>query len=143
MDWSWGKIYAIDLKAKGASYVGTKTDFIGGAPLPVTDLLIHPQDGAMYFAIGGRKVQSGLYRVTYAGKESTEPVLASTAKVSPEVAVRKALEQFHGKQDAKAADALLAIGESKRDATIPAAEHAALTATCLALYNLDAAITRD
>jgi putative heme-binding domain-containing protein len=105
MDWSWGKIYAIDLKAKGASYVGTKTDFIGGAPLPVTDLLIHPQDGAMYFAIGGRKVQSGLYRVTYAGKESTEPVLASTAKVSPEVAVRKALEQFHGKQDAKAAEA--------------------------------------
>jgi mono/diheme cytochrome c family protein len=45
--------------------------------------------------------------------------------------------------DAKAADALLAIGESKRDATIPAAEHASLTATCLALYNLDAAITRD
>jgi hypothetical protein len=45
--------------------------------------------------------------------------------------------------DAKAADALLAIGESKRDATIPAAEHAALTATCLALYNLDAAVTRD
>jgi exodeoxyribonuclease V gamma subunit len=39
--------------------------------------------------------------------------------------------------------ALLALGESKRDATIPAAEHAALTATCLALYNLDAAITRD
>jgi hypothetical protein len=45
--------------------------------------------------------------------------------------------------DAKAADALLAIGESPRDAKIPAAEHAALTATCLALYNLDAAITRD
>jgi hypothetical protein len=45
--------------------------------------------------------------------------------------------------DAKAADALLAIGESKRDPAIPAAEHAALTATCLALYNLDAAVTRD
>jgi hypothetical protein len=45
--------------------------------------------------------------------------------------------------DAKAADALLAIGESPREATLPAAEHAALTATCLALYNLDAAITRD
>jgi hypothetical protein len=45
--------------------------------------------------------------------------------------------------DAKAAEALLAIGESRRDATIPAAEHAALTATCLALYNLDAAVTRD
>jgi hypothetical protein len=45
--------------------------------------------------------------------------------------------------DAKAAEALLTIGASKRDATIPAAEHAALTAACLALYNLDAAITRD
>ncbi|MEK0438364.1 MAG: hypothetical protein RLZZ233_1335 [Verrucomicrobiota bacterium] len=45
--------------------------------------------------------------------------------------------------DAKAAEALLAIGESKRDAAIPDAEHAALTAACLALYNLDAAVTRD
>jgi hypothetical protein len=45
--------------------------------------------------------------------------------------------------DTKAAEALLALGESKRDATIPAAEHAALTATCLGLYNLDAAVTRD
>jgi len=45
--------------------------------------------------------------------------------------------------DPKAAAALLAAGESKRDAAIPAAEHAAFTATCLALYNLDAAITRD
>jgi hypothetical protein len=45
--------------------------------------------------------------------------------------------------DAKAAASLLAIGESPRDATLPVAEHAALTATCLALYNLDAAVTRD
>ena len=45
--------------------------------------------------------------------------------------------------DAKAADALLALGESQRDAAIPTTEHAALTATCLALYNLDAAVTRD
>jgi hypothetical protein len=43
----------------------------------------------------------------------------------------------------KAAAALLAHGESKRDPAIPAAEHAALTAACLALFNLDAAITRD
>jgi len=45
--------------------------------------------------------------------------------------------------DPKAAAALLAHGESKRDPAIPAAEHAALTAACLALFNLDAAITRD
>ncbi len=105
LDWSWGKIYAVDLKAKGASYTATKTDFIQGAPLPVTDILIHPQDGAMYFAIGGRKVQSGLYRVTYAGKESTEPVIPAAAKPAPEVVARKALEKFHGHQDPAAADA--------------------------------------
>ncbi len=34
----------------------------------------------MYFAIGGRKVQSGLYRVTYTGSESTEPVTDVTPR---------------------------------------------------------------
>jgi len=104
MDWSWGKIYAVHLKPQGASYAGTKEDFILGAPLPVTDLVIHPGDGAMYFAIGGRKVQSGLYRVTYVGQESTAPVKVDAPAPSAEVLARKALEQFHGKQDPKAAD---------------------------------------
>jgi hypothetical protein len=45
--------------------------------------------------------------------------------------------------DPKSADALLAIGESKRDATLKNTEQAALTAACLALLNLDAAQTRD
>ena len=45
--------------------------------------------------------------------------------------------------DAKSADALLAIGESKRDLTLPNTEQAALTAACLALLNLDAAQTRE
>src|SRR5207244_2287670 len=30
-----------------------------------------PKDGALYFAIGGRTTMSGLYRITYIGKEST------------------------------------------------------------------------
>lgn len=104
MDWSWGKIYAVQLKAQGASYVGVKEDFIQGAPLPVTDLAIHPRDGAMYFAIGGRKVQSGLYRVTYVGKESTDPVKYQAPAPAPEVIARKALEKFHGRQDPQAAN---------------------------------------
>ncbi len=105
MDWSWGKIYAVHLKAQGASYVGTKEDFILGAPLPVTDLLIHPGDGAMYFAIGGRKVQSGLYRVTYAGTESTAPARLAPPAPTAEAVARQALERFHGKQDPAAVDA--------------------------------------
>jgi putative heme-binding domain-containing protein len=59
----------------------------------------------MYFAIGGRKVQSGLYRVTYVGKESTDTVRYQAPGPSPEVIARKALEKFHGKQDPAAADA--------------------------------------
>lgn len=105
MDWSWGKIYAVHLKAQGASYVGTKEDFILGAPLPVTDLLIHPGDGAMYFAIGGRKVQSGLYRVTYSGTESTAPARLAPPAPTAEAVARQALERFHGKQDPAAVDA--------------------------------------
>jgi len=61
LDWSWGKLYAVHLKSDGSSYTATREEFLSGAPLPLTDAIIHPQDGAMYFAIGGRKVQSGLY----------------------------------------------------------------------------------
>ena len=38
----------------------------------------------MYFAIGGRKVQSGLYRVTYVGNESTAPVQARDRAITAE-----------------------------------------------------------
>ncbi|PAW65505.1 MAG: heme-binding protein [Opitutia bacterium Tous-C1TDCM] len=98
LDWSWGKLYAIHLAPDGASYTATKEEFISGAPLPLTDAIIHPKDGAMYFAIGGRRVQSGVYRVTYTGGESTAP---DTAKPAPSPArdLRRSLEVFHGKQD--------------------------------------------
>lgn len=94
MDWSWGKVYAVSLEQKGASYSGTKEEFITGAPLPVTDAIIHPKDGAMYFAIGGRRVQSGLYRVTYTGDESTEPV-TKVKEITPAAKLRHELEAFH------------------------------------------------
>ncbi|MGK0184729.1 MAG: putative heme-binding domain-containing protein [Verrucomicrobiales bacterium] len=100
LDWSWGKIYAVHLKPEGASYTATKEEFITGGPLPVTDAIIHP-DGAMYFAIGGRRVQSGLYRVTYTGKESTETVNHQPTKL-PLHELRKTLEAFHGKLDSNA-----------------------------------------
>ncbi len=72
-DWSYGNLYAVHLTPDGASYTGEVERFCFGTPLPLTDLVIHP-DGAMYFTIGGRKTQSGLYRVTYNGPESTAPV---------------------------------------------------------------------
>jgi len=104
LDWSWGKIYAVHLEAKGASYSGVKEDFISGSPLPVTDAFIHPGDGAMYFAIGGRRVQSGLYRVTYTGSEDTAPVTPDTT-LTDATKLRHELEAYHGKADPKAIEA--------------------------------------
>ena len=101
LDWSWGKLYAVHMKPDGASYTSTKEEFITGAPLPITDAIIHPGDGAMYFTIGGRRVQSGLYRVTYVGKESTE-LVATRPAINEATKLRRSLEVFHGKQDPKA-----------------------------------------
>ncbi|PAY16185.1 heme-binding protein [Rhodopirellula sp. SM50] len=101
LDWSWGKLYAIHLEPSGSSYTATKEEFVTGAPLPITDAIIRPQDGAMYFTIGGRRVQSGLYRVTYVGDQSTEPVQAKATKNKARQ-TRHMLEAFHGQQDPQA-----------------------------------------
>jgi len=45
--------------------------------------------------------------------------------------------------DADAARSLLAVGEAKRDESLDPAEHAALTAVCLAILNLDESLTRE
>ncbi len=71
-DWTYGKIYAVHLQPRGATYTATFETFVQGKPLPVTDVVVN-HDGAFYFTIGGRRTQSGLYRVTYVGDESTAP----------------------------------------------------------------------
>jgi putative heme-binding domain-containing protein len=76
-DWSYGKMYAVHLEPNGAAYKATAEEFVTGTPLPLTDLVINPTDGAMYFAIGGRRTKSGLYRVTYTGTEATAPAKPS------------------------------------------------------------------
>ncbi len=75
-DWSYGKLYAVHMTPQGSTYTGTFEEFASAQPLPLTDILINPNDGAMYITVGGRRVQSGLYRVTYIGSESTAPAPA-------------------------------------------------------------------
>ncbi|MGB2500199.1 MAG: c-type cytochrome [Mariniblastus sp.] len=101
LDWSWGKLYAVHLEREGSTYSATKEEFLTGAPLPITDAIINPNDGAMYFTIGGRRVQSGLYRVTYIGDEPTDLVTGNAA-ASDSMELRRSLERFHGKKDPKA-----------------------------------------
>ena len=61
----------------------------------------------------------------------------------------EALVRMHGRQldayraDAEAAKLLLGVGESPRDAALDPVEHAALTSVCLAIFNLDEALTRE
>jgi putative heme-binding domain-containing protein len=100
-DWSFGKMYAVHLSPSGSTYTGTLEEFITGQPLPLTDLVINPHDGAMYFAVGGRKTQSALYRVTYTGSESTAPAKPDRKNLRDREK-RRELEAFHGRQDPKA-----------------------------------------
>ena len=102
-DWSYGKLYAVHLKPHLSGYKAEVEEFLSGIPLPLTDLVINPVDGAMYFAVGGRKTQSGLYRVTYTGKESTAPSKSDDAGAEYR-ALRHKIEAFHGKPDAKAVE---------------------------------------
>jgi len=94
-DWSYGVIYAVHLTPQGSTYIGEAERFISAAPLPVTDLIINPADQAMYVTIGGRKTQSGLYRVTYKGAESTAPVHAADDAGRELRSVRHAIEELH------------------------------------------------
>lgn len=92
-DWTYGTMWAINLQPKGGSFIAEKEEFVFGKPLPLTDVIIHPQDGAMYFAIGGRRTQSGVYRVSYVGAESTAPVQA--IPLDEESRMRQTLEAMH------------------------------------------------
>jgi putative heme-binding domain-containing protein len=102
-DWSYGKLYAMHLTPEGSAYKAEAEEFLAGSPLPMTDIVINPKDGAMYFAIGGRQTQSGLYRVTYVGKESTAPSKGDD-RGADQRALRHQLEAFHGHKDPKAVE---------------------------------------
>lgn len=98
MDWTFGRIIAVHLKPKGASYEGTTEDFLKGKGMPMTDLEFG-KDGAMYFSVGGRGTQSGLYRVSYVGKPES---FSAPKSNSAALKLRRQLETFHGREDSKA-----------------------------------------
>jgi putative heme-binding domain-containing protein len=114
-DWSYGKMYAVHLSPNGAGYTGVTEEFMSASPLPLTDIEVSKKDGAMYVSVGGRKVQSGLYRVTYVGGDVPKAPATDEGKIkdlekfhnslSDQLAIRNVLEAFHGKQDPKAGDA--------------------------------------
>ncbi|MBI2927591.1 MAG: c-type cytochrome [Verrucomicrobia bacterium] len=110
-DWNYGKIFAVHLKPDGASYTGEFETFLSGKPLAVVDLEFG-HDGAMYFIIGGWKIQSGLYRVSHAESDPARLGVRRAAALSNSArdastearALRRKLESSHGKSDPAAID---------------------------------------
>ena len=98
LDWAYGKIFAVHLTPEGASYRGRAEEFVTGRPLNVTGVDFGP-DGAMYFVTGGRRTQSGLYRVRYVGGESPLPLgQAADGEAKRARELRRRLEQFHSER---------------------------------------------
>lgn len=115
-DWSFGKIYAIHLTPDGGSYRADVEEFLTGTPLPITDIVCNPNDSAMYFAVGGRRTFSALYRVTPTRVAGVPPTTESVVSVSPESRLRREIEALQGKLLSPAALDVIwnALGHSDR-----------------------------
>ncbi len=110
-DWTFGRIYAVHLHPDGAAYRGEPEVFVAGVPLPVTDMVVHPVDGSLYFITGGWRIQTGLYRVSYG-----DPIAAAPVAIAPDKkkehdreadlrTARRQLDSYHGRRDPSAIDA--------------------------------------
>lgn len=94
-DWSYGTMYHAKLTPNGSSFDAEVTEFISGVPLPLTNGLVG-DDGALYFLTGGRRLESGLYRVTYEGEIPSEALeLKERSKGKKERKLRHELEALH------------------------------------------------
>ncbi|MBL8829720.1 MAG: DUF1553 domain-containing protein, partial [Planctomycetaceae bacterium] len=72
-------------------------------------------------------------------------VVCRTAGDSELLMLRRAFDKQLAiyRADPKSAGALLGVGASPRDESLPVVEHAALTTVCLGILNLDEALTRE
>lgn len=111
-DWTYGRLTAVHLTPKGASYTGTWENLV--APkglhgngrktnLNLTGIVIG-DDGALYFTTGGRSLEARLCRVSYVGGEPTDPADLHDAAGAEARELRHKLEAFHGGPDPAAID---------------------------------------
>ena len=81
-DWSLGIIYAVFPQKHGASFTAKVERFCVGAPMNVTDLGVGP-DGALYFSLGGRGTEGGVYRIVYQNRRKSMPGGGYDPRVQP------------------------------------------------------------
>ncbi|MFD0799261.1 hypothetical protein ACFQZJ_17450 [Maribacter chungangensis] len=101
MDWSFGTIYFADLKAKGSSYTAVRKEFLSGTPLPLTDM-IAGNDGHLYFATGGRRIDSHVFRLRYTGAAKSEFKIEEENDEQQLRELRHRLEKYHSAKDPEA-----------------------------------------
>lgn len=92
-DWAYGRILSVSLTPRGSSFAGRAKPFLKGQPFNVTDLDFGP-DGAMYVVTGGRKTQSALYRIRYAGP-TDNPTASTPQQIAREEHAKEARKLRH------------------------------------------------
>lgn len=107
-DWSFGTAYFVDIQPEGSSYTGTIEEFFSGTPLPLTDA-VAGADGALYFATGGRKLESHFYRLRYTGETTAGGQLTAGDEAAQLRSLRHELESYHNR---KAPEAIPQIWEN-------------------------------
>jgi putative heme-binding domain-containing protein len=101
LDWSYGRILAVQLTPTNATYRGRFEVFLKGRPLNVTGLDFGP-DGALYFVTGGRRTQSGLYRVRALRPEPVNPAVSSARGFAQ--LTRRRLDELRGNREPQTLD---------------------------------------
>ena len=109
-DWSYGNLWAVDIRPDGAGYQAAVSPFVSGRPFAVSGVIVNPADGSLLATTTGTE----FYRVTYTGSESTAATTPDT-RFAALREVRHNLEKFHGKNTAGAVAAVWPyLGDSDR-----------------------------
>ncbi|MGB5554199.1 MAG: c-type cytochrome [Flavobacteriaceae bacterium] len=94
MDWSFGTVYFIDLKTNGSTYSAEREEFLSGTPLPLTDM-VAGADGNLYFATGGRRIDSHLFRLRYIGNDMGTAENKTDSEAEKLRNLRHSIEKYH------------------------------------------------
>lgn len=106
-----------------------ETTFVESSRLLAQNLLADPQT-----TNDSARMQYAFLRIL--GRRATDDELAVLLN-----GLKRSRREYAENQSA--AVELMAVGDSKRDASLPVTEHAAWTSVCLALFNLDETLNRE
>ena len=106
VDWSFGTVYFADIKPKGSSYTAEREEFLSGTPLPLTDM-IAGHDGHMYFATGGRRLDSHFYRLRYTGTTNEASETTKNTEAAALRELRRKIEAYHNSEAPEEAIAMI------------------------------------